>query len=105
MAHELGTEPEEPTVGGAKIGRSAAGALQDQELLFREDILSGNGSGSASCQEKSQSDQQMHQLARKRINRGAQYIASGAFLGHTFGKQSVVVLLEAPIGMDQLGQS
>jgi hypothetical protein len=32
-AQELGTEPEEQTVGGAKIGRSAARAPQDQELL------------------------------------------------------------------------
>ena len=32
-AQELCTEPKEHTVGGAKIGRSAAGALQDQELL------------------------------------------------------------------------
>jgi hypothetical protein len=59
-AQELGTEPEEPTVGGAKIGRSAARALQDQELLLQEDILSENGSGPASSQENGQSGQQMH---------------------------------------------
>jgi hypothetical protein len=43
------------------MGRSAAGALQDQELLLQEDILSENGSGSASSQENGQSGQQMHQ--------------------------------------------
>jgi hypothetical protein len=32
-AQELGTKPEEEAVGGAKIGRSAARAPQDQELL------------------------------------------------------------------------
>src|ERR1035437_7922394 len=51
-AHELSTEPEEPTVGGAKIGRSATRALQDQELLLQEDILSENGSGPASSGER-----------------------------------------------------
>ena len=60
MAHELGAEPEEPTVGGAKIGRSAARALQDQELLLQEDILSENGSGPASSQKNGQSGQQRH---------------------------------------------
>ena len=50
-AKELGTKPEEQAVGGAKIGCSAAGALQDQELLFQEDILSENGAGPASSQE------------------------------------------------------
>src|SRR5664280_2434584 len=50
----------EPTVGGAKIGRSAARALQDEELLLQEDILSENGSGPASSQENGQSGQQMH---------------------------------------------
>ena len=59
-AQELGTKPEEEAVGGAKIGRSAAGALQDQELLFQEDTLSENGSGPASSQENRQSGQQMH---------------------------------------------
>ena len=39
------------------MGRSAAGTLQDQELLLQEDILSENGSGSASSQEKGQSGQ------------------------------------------------
>ena len=48
------------TVGGAKIGRSATRALQDQELLLQEDILSENGSGPASSQENGQSGQQMH---------------------------------------------
>ena len=60
-AQELGTKPEEQAVGGAKIGCSAAGALQDQELLFQEDILSENGSGSANSQENGQFGQQMHQ--------------------------------------------
>src|ERR1035437_940351 len=60
-AQEPGTKPEEEAVGGAKIGRSAAGALQDQELLLQEDILSENGSGSGISQEKGQSSQQMHQ--------------------------------------------
>jgi len=58
-AQEPGTKPEEQAVGGAKIGRSAAGALQEQELLLQEDILSQNGSGSASSQENGQSGQQM----------------------------------------------
>ena len=60
-AKELGTKPEEETVGGAKIGRSAAGALPDQELPFQEDTLSQNGPGSASSQENCQSGKQMHQ--------------------------------------------
>ena len=60
-AKELGTKPEKEAVGGAKIGRSAAGALQDQELLLQEDTLSQNGPGSASSQENCQSGQQMHQ--------------------------------------------
>jgi hypothetical protein len=47
----MSRQPEEPTVGGAKIGRSAARALQDQELLLQEDILSENGAGPASSQE------------------------------------------------------
>ena len=59
-AQELRTKPEEQAIGGAKIGRSAAGALQDQELLLQEDILSENGSGPASSQENNQSGQQMH---------------------------------------------
>jgi hypothetical protein len=44
-----------------KIGRSAAGTLQDQELLLHEDILSENGSGPAFSQEHGKSGQQMHQ--------------------------------------------
>jgi hypothetical protein len=39
------TKPEEQAVGGAKVRRSPAGALEDQKLLFQEDILSENGSG------------------------------------------------------------
>src|ERR1019366_2695643 len=46
-AQEPGTKPEEQAIGGAKIGRSAAGPLQDQELLLQEDTLSENGPGSA----------------------------------------------------------
>src|ERR1035437_546110 len=52
IRHVQGTEPEEPTVGGAKIGRSTTRALQDQELLLQEDILSENGSGPASSGER-----------------------------------------------------
>jgi hypothetical protein len=59
-AQELSIEPEEQTIGGAKIGPSAAGAPQDKELVFQEDILSKNGPGSASSQENGQSGQQMH---------------------------------------------
>ena len=44
-------------VHGAKIGRSPAVALQDQELLFQDDILTKNGSGSACSQENGQSGQ------------------------------------------------
>src|ERR1035437_3216068 len=60
-AQEPGTKPEEQAVGGAKIGRSAAGPLQDQELLLQEDTLSENGPGSASSQENGQSGQQVPQ--------------------------------------------
>jgi hypothetical protein len=60
-AQEPGTEPEEQTVGGAKIGSTATGSLQDQELLFQEQILSENGPGSARSQESGQSGQQLHQ--------------------------------------------
>jgi hypothetical protein len=60
-AEELGTKTEKQAVGGAKIGRSAAGALQDQELLLQEDNLSENGSGSTRSQENGQAGQQMHQ--------------------------------------------
>jgi hypothetical protein len=60
-AKELGTKPEEQAVGGAKIGRSAAGPLQDQELLLQEDTLRENGSGSCNSKEDSQCSQQMHQ--------------------------------------------
>src|SRR5664279_1080211 len=58
---EPGTKPEEQAVGGAKIGRSAAGPLQDQELLLQEDTLRENGSGSSNSQEDGQCGQQMHQ--------------------------------------------
>src|ERR1035441_1223404 len=49
-AQELGTEPEEPTVGDAKIGRSAARTLQDQELLLQEDKAADQGHPSAGIQ-------------------------------------------------------
>ena len=56
-AQKLCTKSEEQAVGGAQTRRSAAGALQDQELLFQENILSENSSGSACSQEKGQSAQ------------------------------------------------
>jgi hypothetical protein len=54
-AQELGTKAQEHALDGAKIGRSAAGAPQDQKPLLQEDILSQNGSGSARSEEKGQS--------------------------------------------------
>src|ERR1017187_6208387 len=58
-------------VGGAKIGRSAAGPLQDQELLLQEETLSENGPGSASSQENGQSGQQVPQQYNRVFHRQA----------------------------------
>src|ERR1039457_6495766 len=70
-AQEPGTKPEEQAVGGAKIGRSAAGPLQDQELLLQEDTLSENGPCSASSQENGQSGQQVPQQYNRVFHRQA----------------------------------
>jgi hypothetical protein len=70
-AQEPGTKPEEQAVGGAKIGRSAAGPLQDEELLLQEDTLSENGPCSASSQENGQSGQQVPQQYNRVFHRQA----------------------------------
>ena len=55
---EQGTEPEEPTVGGARVGRSSPRPVQDQKLVFEKEVLGEQGSGATPSQESGQASQQ-----------------------------------------------
>jgi hypothetical protein len=70
-AQQQCAEPEEQTLDRTKIGSPAAGALQDQELLLQEDILSQHGADSARAQKNGQSGKQMHQQYNRISHRPA----------------------------------
>ena len=78
------------TGGCAKIGRSAARALQDQELLLQEDILSENGAGPASrCISNTIAFFMGQQLAQQGIRWQGSRIAAAAPLNYEFAHAGV----------------
>ncbi len=89
-AQELGTEPENQTVGGAKIGRSSPRPTHYQKLLPQEEVLHQHGSDSTTSQESGQTDHRTQDQPEQLLH--VDYFARE----HHQGKQGSIRLSPCP---------